>query len=363
MRPLLSLLLFPVLLGVASADPAILVSEFIYESGPYPQIHATTIEETPEGMIAAWFGGTKEKHPDVGIWVSRQVDGKWTPGVEVANGIQYTLPDGTAVRHPTWNPVLFQPREGPLLLFYKAGPTPQTWWGMLTTSTDHGKTWSTPRRLPEGILGPVKNRPLQLPDGTIVCPTSEETEDKPSKWTVHFERTRDLGITWQRTPALHDGIAIQAIQPSLLTRKDGSLLAIGRTRQDHLFSLSSTDQGVTWSPIKLGTLPNNNSGTDAVTLQDGSHLLVYNHVTRLPGKWSGIRTPLNVSVSQDGETWKAALVIEKDPGEYSYPSVMQAKDGKVHITYTWKRQRVKHLVIDPAKLQPKDMAADGCWPQ
>ncbi|MEQ1830192.1 MAG: exo-alpha-sialidase, partial [Pirellula sp.] len=159
----------------AIQNPAIVRSEFIYETAPFPSCHASTIEQTTDGtLVAAWFGGTYEKHPDVGIWVSRNVDGRWAEPVEVANGVQYTLNDGTVVRHPTWNPVLFQPKQGPLLLFYKAGPTPRTWWGMLTRSTDHGKTWETPRRLPEGILGPIKNKPIQLDDGTILCPTSNE---------------------------------------------------------------------------------------------------------------------------------------------------------------------------------------------
>lgn len=348
------------------AAAAVLHSEFIYDTGPYPQIHATTIVETPAGLVAAWFGGTHEKNPDVGIWVSRQVEGKWTPSVEVANGIQHTLTDGTVVRHPTWNPVLFQPKDGPLLLFYKAGPSPQTWWGMLTTSSDHGQTWETPRRLPEGILGPVKNKPVQLPDGSLLCPTSEETSGKakgdPDTWTVHFERTRDFGKTWERTPPLHDGKTIQAIQPSLLFLGGNQLLALGRSRQDKVFEVRSEDGGQTWGEVRLGSLPNNNSGTDAVTLKDGRHLILYNHVGGTPGKWGGKRTPLNLSVSTDGTTWHAALVLENEPGEYSYPALIQTQDGLVHATYTWKRQKVKHVVIDPAQLETKPIV-NGRWPQ
>lgn len=342
-------------------DPAVIRGEFIYESGPYPQIHATTLEETPSGLVAAWFGGTHEKHPDVGIWVSRLVDGKWTESVEVANGIQYTQADGSPQRHPTWNPVLFQPKDGPLLLFYKAGPNPDAWWGMLTTSEDGGKTWSQPRRLPEGILGPVKNKPVQLANGDILCPTSDETPEKPSRWMVRFERTSDLGKTWQTTAALNDGLKIQAIQPSILKLGGDKLLAIGRSRQDRIFEVQSNDNGNTWGAMKLGSLPNNNSGTDAVTLRDGRHLIVYNHIGGTPGKWGGRRTPLNVAVSKDGRKWQAALVLEAEPGEYSYPAVIQTRDGLVHITYTWKRQRVKHVVIDPAKLELQDLE-EGRWP-
>lgn len=351
---------------LVAADPAVLKTEFIYDTGSYPQIHATTIAETPAGLVAAWFGGTHEKNPDVGIWVSRQVKGKWTESVEVANGIQHTLSDGTVVRHPTWNPVLFQPKNGPLLLFYKAGPTPQTWWGMLTTSSDHGQTWEQPRRLPEGILGPVKNKPVELPDGSILCPTSEESPAKAKgdkeTWTVHFERTRDFGKTWERTPPLHDGQAIQAIQPSLLFLGGNQLLALGRSRQDRVFEITSEDGGKTWGQIQLGSLPNNNSGTDAVTLADGSHLIVYNHIGGTPGKWGGKRTPLNLAASKDGRSWQAALVLESEPGEYSYPAIVQTRDGLVHLTYTWKRQKVKHVVVDPTKLTLRPIV-DGQWPK
>ncbi len=231
MKPLSLLGLVVLLAGsVALRANPVVRAGFIYETAPYPQCHASTIVETErKEMVAAWFGGTREKHPDVGIWVSRLENGRWTPSVEVANGVQA---DGT--RHPTWNPVLFQPRGAPLMLFYKVGPSPQTWWGMVRTSTDGGRTWGEARRLPNGILGPIKNKPVQLADGTILSPTSNETDERPSKWTVHFERSSDGGRTWTATPPLHDGIAIAAIQPSILfhDRLGGAKLqALGRTRQ------------------------------------------------------------------------------------------------------------------------------------
>ena len=341
----------------APAQAGWLKSEFIYERGPYPQIHATTIVETPTGLVSAWFGGTHEKHPDVCIWISRLVDGKWTASVETANGVQ---PDGT--RHPTWNPVLFQPRNGPLMLFYKVGPSPEQWWGELKTSTDGGKTWSVARKLPEGFLGPIKNKPVQLANGDILCPTSNETHEKPSKWSVHFERSRDLGRTWQKIGPVNDGGRIQAIQPSILFLGGDKLLALGRSRQDRVFEVRSDDGGRTWGPMTLGTLPNNNSGTDAVTLKDGRHLIVYNHIGGTPGKWGGKRTPLNLAVSSDAKTWQAALVLENDPGEYSYPAIIQTSDGLVHITYTWHRKGVKHAIINPALLALRPIV-NGQWPK
>ena len=332
---------------LSAAPPGLLKSEFIYETASFPSCHASTIVEPKGGgLVAAWFGGTHEKHPDVGIWVSRMEGGAWTVPVEVTNGIQYRKADGTVLRHPTWNPVLFQPNNGPLMLFYKAGPDPQTWWGMLTTSTDGGKTWEQPRRLPEGIFGPIKNKPVQLANGDILCPTSNETDEKPSKWAIYFERTRDLGRTWERTDLLHDGVAIQAIQPSVLFLGGDKLMALGRTRQGKVFKITSDNAGSTWGTIALTELPNPSSGTDAVTIKDGRHLLIYNHTAKG-------RSPLNLAISQDGNKWQAALDLETDPGEYSYPAIIQTSDGLVHITYTWRRQRIKHAIVDPAKLTPR----------
>lgn len=319
-------------------EPAIV--EFVFESAPFASAHASTIAETRDGLIAAWFGGTREGASDVGIWTSRRVGGKWTYPVEVATGVQA---DGT--RFPTWNPVLFELREGELALFYKVGPNPRAWWGMVRTSSDAGRTWSDARRLPDGILGPIKNKPVRLDDGTIISPSSTESPEKPSRWRVHFERSRDGGATWSvsRPPAGAGGTPIDAIQPSILTYADGRLQAVGRTRAGRVFETWSADHGETWTPMTLTELPNPSAGTDAVTLKDGRHLLVYNHTPKG-------RTPLNVAVTRDGRSWEIAHVLESEPGEYSYPAIIQTSDGLVHITYTWRRQRIKHVVIDPAEL-------------
>lgn len=341
-----------VLMAVAvlgAERPGLVSEEFIYESAPFPECHASTLAEAAEGgLVAAWFGGTREGHPDVGIWFHRRGAKHWTAPVEVANGV--ASPDR---RYPCWNPVLFQPGNGPLLLFFKVGPHPNSWWGMLMTSPDGGQTWSAPRRLPEGVLGPIKNKPVQLANGDILCPSS--TEDHG--WRVHFERTADLGTTWQSSGPVNDGETIGAIQPTILRLRDGRLQALGRTRQDRIFEIASSDGGVTWGKMTLTALPNPNSGIDAVTLKDGRHLLVYNHKAR-----PRARSPLNVAVSADGLDWQAALVLEQGPGqEFSYPAVIQGSDGLVQISYTWKRQRIKHVVLDPAKLQLRPMPG-ALWP-
>lgn len=340
----------------APKKSAVVKSEFIFEAAPFPSCHASTIAETKNGLVAAWFGGTAERNPDVCIYVSRNENGKWTPPVAVADGVGFATN-----RLPTWNPVLFQPRNGPLMLFYKVGPKPSEWWGMMMTSRDDWKTWSKPQRLPEGILGPIKNKPAQLANGDILCGSSTEGE---GGWRVHFERTRDFGKTWTATPPVNDGKEIGAIQPSILFLKNGALEAIGRTRNDKIFRIESHDNGATWGKMSLTDLPNPNSGTDAVTLRDGRQLLVYNHNVRTGSNNKG-RSPLNVAISDDGKNWQAALVLEDDPNApngFAYPAVIQTRDGLVHITYTWERKRIKHVVINPRKLKLRPIV-NGKWPK
>jgi predicted neuraminidase len=316
--------------------PGVVSSEFVYDDPPTPSCHASTIVEARRGLLAAWFGGTDEGEADVSIYLAR-LDGKaWSKPVKVIDGLQE---DGK--RFPCWNPVLFRPKDGPILLFAKVGPSPSKWWGVLTTSEDDGATWPRARRLPEGILGPIKNKPIALPDGALLCPSSHE--DSKLGWRVFLERTSDLGKTWEKVGPLNDGVQIGAIQPSILTHPGGKLQILCRSRQGKLAESWSNDLDKTWSPMSLTDLLNPNAGTDALTLVDGRHLLVSNPVAKG-------RTPLTVALSDDGKAWRTVLTLEDQPGEYSYPAVIQSKDGLVHITYTWKRERIKHIVVDPGAL-------------
>ena len=331
----------------AAENAAVISSEFLNEHAPYLECHASTIVETSPGhLAAAWFGGTKERNPDVGIWFTREEGDHWLPAVEVANGIQA---DGSK-RQPTWNPVLFQPPGAPLQLFYKVGPSPSQWWGMTMSSVDGGKTWTKPTRLPDGILGPIKNKPVKLPDGAWLSPSS--TEGNKDGWRVHFELSTDAGKTWRLIGPVGKGPSLDAIQPSVLFHHDGSLQALCRTKQGVIAQTWSKDGGQTWSALTAIALPNPNSGTDAVTLADGRQLIVYNHSAHRPTEAKGDRWPLDVAVSTDGLKWRHVLTLESEPltSGYSYPAVIQTTDGKVHVTYTWGRKMIKHVVLDPRKL-------------
>jgi predicted neuraminidase len=320
--------------------PGLVRSEFIFEPGAIPSVHASTIAELKGGLIAAWFGGTHEGNRDVVIWASRRLDGFWSPPYQIADGVQA---DGT--RYPCWNPVLFAHSDSLLMLFYKVGPEPQLWWGMAKSSRDGGRTWSPATGLPDGVLGPIKNKPVRLADGTIISGSSTESHEANSKWHIHFELSSDDGRTWSVVRPAPAPTEIDAIQPSILVHSRTRLQAIGRTRQGRVFETWSEDGGRTWSPVALiQGLANPNAGTDAITLSDGRHLLVHNNTT-------SARTPLNVSVSLDGRRWRV-YTVESDSGEYSYPAVIQTRDGYVHITYTWRREQIRHVVLDPRELDP-----------
>jgi predicted neuraminidase len=331
----------PALAMSEHSTSAVVRSEFIDERPPYPSAHASTVVETPNGLVAAWFGGTGEGHPDVGIWLSRHDGKSWSRPVEVATGLQ---PGGA--RHPCWNPVLFQPAKGPLLLFYKVGPSPREWWGLVRTSPDEGRTWSDAIALPPGILGPIRAKPVELSTGELLAGSSTEH----AGWVVHMERFAGpagavgSGNAWSRGRPLNDPEEFAAIQPTILMHSPTRFQILCRSKQGVVTEAWSDDAGRSWSAMKATTLPNPSAGIDSLRLRDGRFLLVYNPTT------IG-RDKLEVAVSPDGKTWRRAVVLEDASGEYSYPAMIQARDGLVHVTYTWQRSRIKHAVIDPARIR------------
>ena len=338
---------------------AILLEEFIYQSAPFPSCHAVSLVETSQGtLMAAWFGGHYESHKRVGVWTAKRKNGKWSPPVEVANGLQE---NGNYLA--CWNPVLFQPKDGPLTLYFKVGPNPADWWGEMMISEDDGATWKNRKRLPNNGIGPVRCKPIEMVDGRILCPSSDEKGDV---WLTHMEVTDAKGEKWERGAPLHTKEEAQTIQPTLMTFKDGRILMLCRDRDPNgsIWQCWSDDNGKSWGKFSKTLLPNPNAGVDGVTLADGRLLLIYNHCrakSEDPDNPTG-RTMLNLAVSDDGKVWKAACVFENTPkAEFSYPAIIQTKDGLVHIAYTWKRQLMKYVVLDPKKIRGTPIK-DGQWP-
>ncbi|MCA9038010.1 MAG: exo-alpha-sialidase, partial [Planctomycetaceae bacterium] len=300
--------------------PGFVREEFVYTKASFPECHASTICRTSRGLVTAWFGGTKEGKTDVGIWVSYHDGSNWSSPKQVADGVQHN-----DLRYPCWNPVLYQPPgDAPTLLFFKVGPSPSEWWGEMMVSYDRGRTFRDRVRLPEGIDGPVRCKPILLPDGkTLLCGSSTEYDG----WRIHFESTvLENGLpvgTWNRIGPINTAEEFNAIQPTFLQHKDGRLQVLCRTRESVLTTSFSSDLGKTWSKLQAIDLPNPNSGIEVVTLKDGRHLLIYNHLGSGKTGW-GRRGLLNLAISDDGLKWKKVGVLEQEEkAEFSYPAIIQ----------------------------------------
>ena len=307
--------------------------EFIYEEAPFPSCHGATIEAVPGGLVVAWFGGTQEKHPDTEIWLSRRSESGWSPPEKL-----------TRESHACWNPVLYDD-AGRLLLFYKVGPSPRAWWGRTMFSDDGGTRWSEAADLPHGLLGPIRSKPVRIPDGRVLCPSSTEDDG----WQVHLEwysRKR-----WLRTASVEDPEALGAIQPTVLVHTEAHIQLLCRTRSGVLAASHSRDSGITWSPLEATALVNPNSAVDAVGLTDGRFVLVHNPTSKPEESWGGLRTPLTISVSRDGAHFEQVAMLEEAPGEYSYPAVIAAPDGGVDVVYTWRRSRIRYAYLAASELE------------
>ena len=313
---------------------------FAVGSTSFPSSHASTIVELKDGsLLAAWFGGTDEGSPDVAIWSSRHSGSGWSTPVELAR----------EPKVPCWNPVLFHSRDGRLWFYYKFGPNPLEWAAARRYSRDEGRTWSAVERLPAGILGPIRARPLVLADGTIVSGTSFEEYQMRTIW---IERSTDNGETWKKVgPILpagqtghggepDNGVRTGLIQPSVVSLGKGHLRLYARSTPDiaRICVADSFDEGRRWTSARPLDVPNPNSGIDAVALRDGRIVLVYNDSTTE-------RTPLNLAVSSDGEHFKNFKVLESEPGEYSYPAIIEDAKGDLDLTYTWNRKSIKYVHI------------------
>jgi predicted neuraminidase len=322
----------------SSVQATLLVKEFVFDAAPFASCHASTLVALPAGNImAAWFAGPHEGHKEVGIWMSIRAGNRWDKPRQVADGII-----NDTLRYPCWNPVLFRTGKGRTFLFYKVGKSPREWWGVVKHSDDNGKTWSAAKKLPDGYLGPIKNKPVALKDGSLLFPSSTESIDNKS-WTIHLEKSDAKLKRWQKIAIDCDTFGV--IQPSILFHGKNRLQLLCRSRQNYIVESWSADDGLTWGPLKKTSLANPNSGSDAVTLSNGMQLLVYNPLTAGREWWLG-RNILKVAISADGREWKDIYTLEEhSSGEYSYPAVIQTPDRLVHITYTDKRTKIRYVTL------------------
>jgi len=307
---------------------------FIFEKAPFPSCHASTLVELEPGkLLSAWFGGTDEGAKDVQIW-SSLFDGKKWGELSVL---------GTEAGQPCWNPVLFRTAKGTLYLWYKAGPRFDQWTGYFRSSSDNGKTWTKPEMMPATSVGPVRAKPIQLANGTLLAGTSWESY---RNWTPFVDRSTDDGKSWTRSNPFPMPGKFNQIQPTLFEAKDGRIIALMRSRNPKLVCRAeSRDGGATFSHAEQTELLNPDAGIDVVKTRNDDVFLIFNPT-------QVFRTPLSLARStDDGKTWKRVADLETEPGEYSYPAMIESAAGTLEITYTWRRTHIKHASVDPKTLR------------
>jgi predicted neuraminidase len=303
-------------------------SELVFEKIPdAPAHHCSTICEAGNGdLLCLWYGGSYESADDQALFLARKRPGEksWsTPQVLSRNPEQ-----------PPGNGVIFRDASDRLWIVWSRmeGSRPMrrgSGWNrcrlMVRTSTDNGATWSDDRTMLLDTMGGVpRNPPIRLSDGTLLLPDGQS----------HFLALAPGASDWQRVGSFRGGS-----QPAVIERGDGSLLALLR-RSGHIQQIETRDAGRTWSQAVSTPLKNPGAGISMVKLASGHLVLVFNDSQT-------DRTPLSICRSLDeGRTWESPLHLESNPGEYSYPCVIQTSDGKIHVTYTFRRYSIKHVELN-----------------
>ena len=310
-------------------------SELIFEKTPWAAVHhCSTLTEAANGdLLCLWYGGSYESADDQVLFLARRkpVERIWQePEIVVHNPGQ-----------PPGNALIF--RDGLDRIWIVWGRMEVSrpvrrgaGWGkcslMFRISDDNGMTWSEDKEL-EGSFGSLpRNTTITLDTGELILPLTGHVEGQRGSF---FLKTADNGATWE-----HSGLIKGGSQPTFIQRSDGSLLALMR-RQPRIMKSESFDRGKTWTPSERTDFKNPDSGIAMTRLNNGHLLLVFNDTDQED------RTPLSIARSVDeGRTWEPPEILEARWGEYSYPCIVQTLDGKIHITYTYRRWTIKHVEFD-----------------
>ena len=311
-------------------------SQFIFQEVPGAAVHhCSTVAEAPNGdILALWYAGSYESAEDQALYMARLEQGAFVWGA----------PERILVNHgqPPGNAVIFQGPDTRMHIIW--GRMEGSWpkrrgsgWSdcrlMVRTSDDNGHSWSEDEEI-EGSYGWLpRNTPVTLADGTFALPISGNVEGEGSG---SFLLVLDEGTgTWSRR-----GFIAGASQPTVIVRDNGDLLCLMRHSPRTMQSIS-TDHGHSWTAIEPTDRRNPGSGLDSVKLDSGRVLQVYTDTE------TGSRYPMVIVQSDDdGATWDGLITLATDWGEFSYPSIIQASDGTIHLLYTYRRYSMMHTAFN-----------------
>lgn len=342
----------PAFLPPVAPGPA-LSAEYRVEMLPVaaPSAHAATLAELPDGRIAAaWFAGTREGAADVAIWFSLREPAGWTAPRAIVTRLG-TMADTRAHIRKLGNPVLFADGGRLHLWFVSAGIG--GWAGSAinhAVSDNGGANWSPAVKLatsPFWNLGTLaRAAPLPLADGGWGLPVYHELIAKHGEW-LRLDRHGQV-IEKIRLPA--DGAQLQPAAAAFDASRALALLRDAGPGPGRVRAAATNDAGHTWQALAPLPVGNPNSSVALARLPSGRLLLA--------GNPAAGRHILELHLSADeGKTWRKVREVESivpdGKTEFSYPALHVARDGRIHLAWTWKRQGIRHAAFSEAALEAK----------
>jgi len=334
--------------GISSHGLAFITSDFVSAPGQFAANHGASIVELIEGnLFVCWYAGSEEKAADVQIYCSRRYGptNAWTaPQAVVKSG--ETASNGWLANKTLGNAALYRGNGSSLWLFYTATTLVSGWSGSHVAykiSMDSGTTWSTQGNRITNFWGNlIRNKPIAWGDSQILLPLYHELLGQYGFICAATIQNKSIAPEQcERIPGRGH------LQPALVRLPDGSLAAYLRNAKSGQLLVSIAPLGsLVWSSPTPTNLANPNSAVDVIGISEGRILIIYN------SSRSG-RNVLSVAISQDGYHFSWIRDLENAPGAggFSYPSILQDRQGLWHVVYTYQRRAaIKHVAFDKAWL-------------
>lgn len=312
----------------------------IYDEIPgIPSCHCSSLIRLPNNQLhCAFFAGQYEKSPDVGIW-GAQLSLNSEKITWTKPKIIIKIPD-----HSMGSPVWYLTPQNRLFLFFHEmyhGKIIKGGWSTVNiqfiSSDDFGVTWSKPQFLRRLWFWVLRTQPIITNNDTVVLPVHREAGQYQSMFYINEKL--DLSGKWKRYGRLKTPKG--CLEPAIAKDIHGNLLCSLRTKDGRIYFSRSMNHGTHWTKPEPSNMPNPNAQTCLLSLQSGKILLIYNHASKG-------RSPLTVRTTSDlGLSWSKPKNIESEPNqEFSYPAAIQTEDGRIHISYTYKRKKIAYCRLD-----------------